>query len=139
MSSENEQRKLQLEAGERLQSELQSRNERLTALSQEKETELKARTQEHDQKMKILQDKLAAVDAERSKLVQKKYSLESQMAKFQNSLELKEDTIQTHSRDLAKLRSQMGRVENENKSLEKSLHQTQLHVAALEQSNRSQE
>jgi len=139
LSSETEKRELKLEWGERTQKDLRAWEEKYKKLEFEKEEEKTKLAQGHDKLIELLRNKLLRTEKERDDLNHQRIGLESQVEKLQNTVQLRDDTVGTLKDSLGSLRSQFSVLEEDSKLIGKKLHQKELQVAALEQSNESQE
>ena len=139
MTSETEKRELKLKWNERLQQQSKLWEEKYKKLEEQTENKKQTLIKETEIKLKCTQEKLDKTHKENQKLTQQIFGLESRVEKIQHSLDLKNENIELLNKSVTSLTNKLNSAGEENKLLEKTLHQRELQVAALEKSNESQE
>ena len=138
-NSEAEKYQLKQEAGDAMQSERAMRKEELKKSLDEKEEmigSLKSRADAAEGEMRREADELSR---RLNALMDEKSAASAENEKLRNTLGLQDDAVRSIAEEGESLKSRLRIETEEKKRAERSLHQTQLRVAALEQSNESQQ
>uniref|UniRef100_A0A7S4V816 Spindle assembly abnormal protein 6 N-terminal domain-containing protein n=1 Tax=Ditylum brightwellii TaxID=49249 RepID=A0A7S4V816_9STRA len=139
LSTETEKRELQLEAKEQMHQEHTKSAEELKRALNEKETEIEKLKETYCKNKEGSATKIEELERRQDLLLKGKSAAENENDKLNNTMSLRDETIKALTADISSLRTQLQSVTDEKNMMEKSLHQTQLQVVSLEQSNESQE